>query len=1119
MLGGRRSATSSADRVAQEVEIRCAALNSIGLFSTHGELRPSWVPFAACLHAAQFDAIMLTEPHLHPSSSLPGDCGFQLVAAPCVEQRSCRRDAAIAARIDAHTWRQLPSPDADIVAASPCGILPPVLMISAYAPDSSRGPESRADFFDRLESALQRWRPDDPNAVIVLYIDANSWDPALDCTRSASSDLPRMHGILRAFGLHVVNQPSCSTHRSGTIIDWIATTHPSRVHDLRVHSVHCDGCCPLHPACYPAVGSDHHLITFRIQATQSPSEQVPSEPRLLRCDWHRAIPDVAELVTDLQHCLDDAVGEYRPGVQQLVLDALSCKTFEILWHAADMQGAVKCGARTGRRRGCRWWDAECERLWRSRQEAFQQFRLSPSPATRESYRRARNMFAHQVRRSQRAGWEWLIGAVEAARPWNQRQVSRVVRQEIRSTGHGPPPHMRREGVILDAGSTLQAWSDHFSQVRPEAPPSWASQLEAVVAEWLTDSCSGARPVVVEELRAAAHGAAANARTAPGIDGLPYEPFLVTDPSWETLLCSIFSLALRWGKVPRFWTMGAVSPIPKDGDPMEFDNWRPITLLSCMGKLFEHVLLRRISAPILTTIAPSQAGFRFGADEQAFALVESLRERLAGSPRRGRPLVAFVDVRKAYDVVWREGLLWKLRGRGVAGPEWHAVAALLGRSAAFAQLHGGRSPVWMCSDGVRQGSVLSPLLFLVFIDDLAHALLQIPGIMSFLYADDIAIIADTPEALQAGLDAISRWAANWRMSFGAGAAKSAVMQFPRGRGEGESPFTLAGRALPWVSEYRYLGVVIDRGLTFRPHVTDRGNRARAAFFACCGWAQRERLPIAVTVRLFEVHVVPKIMWGMELLAFSGPRMRELDAWQRRIGRWILRDFRAPDAVVLGDLGWRTWSSLALERAAALRSRLMRSDPHSVALDVARTSVQRPHGWMSLVDEALRSIGVRLPQSQVLPPVLRREIYPVIRHHDALAWRNRLSGYSDQGLQYYCASVNRRSLPAVHRLCRPRAAAAWCRLRHGGSTLPGHRGTRHRSRIFACALCGDPAPTTAHALFHCQGTIAARQQWWQAVQHLAPAGPAIVDWFFASNAAPHAARAHASFALAVERLFGS
>ena len=162
--------------MAQDAIIRCASLNANGLFSGHGELKPSWQPFAACLHAAQFDALALSEPHLWPSSNLPGDGVYRLAASPNIDQRRGRRDAAIATRTKSLHWCQLPGPESDIVAVSLRSAQPRVQLISAYAPDISRGQIARADFFDRLDVALRRCVVEDSDALRVLCIDANSWN-------------------------------------------------------------------------------------------------------------------------------------------------------------------------------------------------------------------------------------------------------------------------------------------------------------------------------------------------------------------------------------------------------------------------------------------------------------------------------------------------------------------------------------------------------------------------------------------------------------------------------------------------------------------------------------------------------------------------------------------------------------------------------------------------------------------------------------------------------------------------------------------------------------------------------------------------------------------------------
>jgi hypothetical protein len=225
-------------------------------------------------------------------------------------------------------------------------------------------------------------------------------------------------------------------------------------------------------------------------------------------------------------------------------------------------------------------------------------------------------------------------------------------------------------------------------------------------------------------------------------------------------------------------------------------------------------------------------------------------------------VAFVDVRKAFDCVWRNGLLHKLRSRGCSGQLLLACAALLDGTSSALRLPSGLSASWIDVRGVRQGAILSPLEFLVFIDDLAAELAAVcPGVRfhndsgmvsvsNLLYADDIAILATSARELQAALRVLEAWAARWQLCFGFGPEKTAVMCFRGGRSSGPSPFQLCGHALEFVTNYRYLGIVLDRNLSFKQHCKQLCQKVLGKFFACCGWARRERLPLGALSSLVQ-----------------------------------------------------------------------------------------------------------------------------------------------------------------------------------------------------------------------------------------------------------------------------
>ena len=272
-----------------------------------------------------------------------------------------------------------------------------------------------------------------------------------------------------------------------------------------------------------------------------------------------------------------------------------------------------------------------------------------------------------------------------------------------------------------------------------------------------------------------------ANRAPGPDGLTYELFRVDDDALRSALLALFELVRYWAVVPSSWRSATVTPLHKSGAADEFTNYRPISLLSCALKVSERLLLKRLHPRLNPLIDESQAGFRWGAEEQQiYTLAETLRLR-AGT----RTFCAFVDVRKAFDVAWRDAVLVKLAVAGVAGSTWRVLDDFLSSTSARVLVNGHLSEPWTESAGVRQGSVLGPLLFNILFDGISEAVraacpgvafgrdIHAPRVTVLLYADDLVVLAENQRDLQRALDAIGAWGARWRFSFGIGPEKTAV----------------------------------------------------------------------------------------------------------------------------------------------------------------------------------------------------------------------------------------------------------------------------------------------------------------------------------------------------------
>ena len=473
--------------------------------------------------------------------------------------------------------------------------------------------------------------------------------------------------------------------------------------------------------------------------------------------------------------------------------------------------------------------------------------------------------------------------------------------------------------------------------------------------------------------------------------------------------------------------------------------------------------------------------------------------------------------------------------------WLVCRSLLHNTSARARVAGSFSESWAESAGVRQGAILSPLEFLVYIDDLFAAISAAtpgvplgpstgaPRIRVLLYADDIAILAASEGDLHLALAALERWAEKWRLSFGLGNAKSAVVSFWGGPSAGRSPFELAGCHLEYVPSYKYLGVQLDQRLRFQPHFDELLDRSRCRFFACCGWARREHLRLQVLVRIVEAYVAPAGLYASELACDSPACMARLDRAQRWLGRILLQSGSAPNAVVLGDLGWRPWSSQEFERAVGLLSRVLCSRPGSLLSCVAQFALNSHGSWANWVAVSLRALNLDISQHLApgSPPgarsrFLRHHVRPLLEARDFEFWRSSLLTSTDAALLSYGCLVARPCIASVHSpRTSPSQAAAWGRLRSGSSRLAAHRAPPHSLQSSQCALCGAPVCDTWHLLVACPALSDARAIWWASIgsefRGQAPGDiPAaeLLAFVFCNNSPPGVAAAHASFAAVCE-----
>ena len=323
----------------------------------------------------------------------------------------------------------------------------------------------------------------------------------------------------------------------------------------------------------------------------------------------------------------------------------------------------------------------------------------------------------------------------------------------------------------------------------------------------------------------------NPNKASGSDGISGQMLLICDSSVVCPLRIIYKNILSTSVYPDLWKLANVTPIFKKEDKQLVKNYRPISLLPICGKIFEKLIFDSLYAYLSGNglITKNQSGFVPGdsCTNQLLFLINEIHEAFE-NPKSLEVRAVFLDMSKAFDKVWHEGLIFKLKQNGVSGKLLSFFSSYLSNRKQRVVLNGSLSEVASIESGVPQGSVLGPLLFLVYINDLEK---DIRSNVKF-FADDTmlySIVHDplkTASDLNHDLNKIGEWAYQWKMSFNPDPNKQAneVLFSCKKNSPVHPQLIFNGSPVKRVSEHKHLGLILEPTLLFIRHVAEKIKKA-------------------------------------------------------------------------------------------------------------------------------------------------------------------------------------------------------------------------------------------------------------------------------------------------------
>jgi hypothetical protein len=671
-------------------------------------------------------------------------------------------------------------------------------------------------------------------------------------------------------------------------------------------------CDPVSASCPPALQhlhSDHNPILISLSKPQQPNIKPHPQP-LPHYRWNTDKFDEELFGQQLELALQDFIPTFDaihynyPAQPHLVIDT----AVESLTLSITQTAEAVCGKTLIKPKYNWWWryHPKLPQLQADKRRARMRLSRSNTTANQLAYRAARNAFVSACRAARRAAWQDLVSTIESDdgkrnllwSAWRRTQSADDIAPHCVVDEHGHLP------VSIEQG--LNNLCRHYARVStaPVIPPNdahgndirqRAAAAVALLRSHFNDPRNQRPPSAVpnnftlESIEAACRRL--NINKAHGPDDIA--PIFIRPASrcLVSALHAIFNYSFYYGAVPTQWKQAnAASLFKGSGERSLGSSCRPISLLSCLGKVQERLVQPKLVEITASQLTPLQAGFRHGrcANEQVYRLVHAARQSFA---KRSYLDVVFLDIQKAFDTAWHDMIIIKCARMGVRG---HLLLwlhnFLQGRS--MRCVWKGHVSDWhSITAGVPQGAILSPLLYNIFINDILD---DTEGLDAAMFADDIAIWPFQLgragyRILRDNLPLLTAWAQANFCSFGI--PKCALIRFTHLTDPPDpQPLLLQSQPIPILNHYKYLGIILDSKLDFQTHFTHTLTKARTSsalisrLFSAC--TIRQPPGPAIAIHLIKATVLPIITYGMAIW-FDPNRSKK---WQDAFLRTLLLPLR-------------------------------------------------------------------------------------------------------------------------------------------------------------------------------------------------------------------------------------
>ena len=461
-------------------------------------------------------------------------------------------------------------------------------------------------------------------------------------------------------------------------------------------------------------------------------------------------------------------------------------------------------------------------------------------------------------------------------------------------------------IITDKKQILDMWADHFEALgTPSVSARYdndvfnriATSVKDIFTSFIEDP-SGVlnEPLQYDEVECVC------SQLKPGVTGvsIDYEHIRFAGSNLWVLLHKLFQDFFEKFSVCDDLKVGVILPLfkGKGAKANNKDNYRGITLFPTLCKIYEMILLNRLEkyAAQMGFFSEMQFGFQegVGCNEASFTILETINHMLE---RGSKIFSCFLDVRKAFDTVWIDGLLYKLFSElGIRGRMWLAIRDLYTNVKAQVFYEGSLSRKINLSQGTGQGRILAPFMYKVYVNGLLNVLsshcyaifingLRIP---SPSFADDISLLTLHPSFLKTFMKICNRYGIKWRYDFNH--SKSGIVMFGETKPQHfeslkNREWFLGDTKVDELYEYKNLGVLKNYVGSFSSNIDDNIDKTRKKVgMIFSSNIDRRKVNPLIYVKFWRQACLPTLLFGAELFTLTPSLLLRLERCQS----WFLKN---------------------------------------------------------------------------------------------------------------------------------------------------------------------------------------------------------------------------------------